>query len=724
MTLENPARLPFRQPEVQQTRHRWLSMLLAMSSVGAALSVQAGEQATPEHATLTNLRRAITVAESSSRPPTFARDRFLQAQPISDAKLSANARYLVYRLRLPQQSDLMLFEINTNRHRRLLADVRQLSVEWADAGNALWLADDNGLARYELSTGNVKRVLKWDAKRDQRWWGVDANAPQYALVREKMADNGSWQYRVLRVAKDGKTALLLSGRQPLRGVLLNRDGSLGYASVYDGAQYDTVIRRYHQNRSDNRNDPDGAAATGEDILRCTGTEQCGLLGHDEASQSLWLISHAGQDRSALQRWSRSDNGAPRWHVKHSDPAQLADVASVLWQNPARGWLAIAYHPDRRHWYGRDEVQTKALQTLQAQLPDASLTLSTSDDGACWLVQAKHAQWQRDRYFLYRPDSQVLQPLFTKLPDAQQALAADQLAPAVPLHYRARDGALVHGYVYLPRGRPTKTVPLIAGIHGGPFNRDRDHYDAIVQLLVNRGYAVFTPNFRASTGYGQRYLHAPSGDFSDATSLHDILDGMDFLLQHGVGDRQKQAVMGHSYGGYASLLAVSHAPARFRFAVASAAPVDFNWVMQEIIENGGSALPQDGPPGDIFMRHHGFRFEDKALREKMRRESPLAMIQHLQTPIYLWAGARDDRVPVKSLSHYAGEAKRSQKTVTLLIDPEAGHSPDNALNQEALVYLLESAGARHFGGALTPPSAQLETFLRANLRLNAEDVKLN
>lgn len=724
MTLDDSARLPYRQPQVRQTRHRWLSMLLAMSSVGATLTVQAGEQPTPEQATLDHLRHAITVAERSIRPQTLARDRFLQPQPISDVKLSPNGRYLVYRLRQPQQTDLMLFEINSNRYRRLLADVRQLSVEWADDGDALWLADDNGLARYELSTGNAKRVLKWDEKREQRWWGVEANAPQLALVREKVADHGSWQHRALRVDKDGKTTLLLSARQPLRGVLLNRDGSLAYASVYDGGQYDTVIRRYRQNRGDNPNEADSTAIAGEEILRCTGTEQCGLLGHDEASQSLWLISHAGQDRSALQRWSRSDDVAPRWRVEHSDPAQLADVASVLWQNPARGWLGIAYHPDRRHWYGRDEAQTQALQTLQAQLPDASLTLSTSDDGARWLVQARHAQWQQDRYFLYRPDSQSLQPLFTELPDAQQPLAADQLAPAVPLHYRARDGALVHGYVYLPRGRPTKAVPLIAGIHGGPFNRDRDHYDAIVQLLVNRGYAVFTPNFRASTGYGQRYLHAPNGDFADATSLHDILDGMDFLLKHGVGDRQKQAVMGHSFGGYASLLAASHAPTRFRFAVASAAPVDFNWAMQEIIKNGGSALPQDSPPGDIFMRHHGLRFDDDTLRKKMRRESPLALLSNVQTPIYLWAGAKDDRVPVKSLSHYAGEAKRLQKAVTLLIDPEAGHSPEKALNQEALVYLLESAGARHFGGALTPPSAQLETFLRANLRLKAEDVKLN
>lgn len=710
-----------RQPRQAKLHVLLAALLISTTPVGhAAVS-------DPVKTTIDDLRAAIHSATihsttTASKPPTLAREDFLRLPPISDVKLSPDGRKLVYRQRKPQQTDLMLQDLQTGNTTRLLADIRQLNVEWADAGQALWLADSDGLARYSLNEKRVKRLLKWDSKREQRWWGVDAAAPQYVLLREKIAVQGAWQYQASRVDADGKSELLLSASQPLRGVLLNHDGSLAYATVYDGPRYDTSVRRYRPNP--NRVVTNAAASDGTEILRCTGAEQCSLLGHDEKRNTLWLLTHHGEDRSALKRWQPGHSKTGQWLTEHSDPMQLADVASVLWQPQRNDWLGIAYHPNRRHWYGRDAAHSKLLKALQQQLPDASLTLSASTDDNRWLVQAKHAQWEPDRYFLYLPASGSLQALFTEVQQQYRPFAAEQLSPAVPLHYRSRDGLLVHGYVYLPLGVNPATVPLIAHIHGGPFNRDRDHFNAIAQLLANRGYAVFTPNFRASTGYGQRHLHATNGDFGNAGVLNDIIDGLDFLLANGVGDRRKQAVSGHSFGGYASLLAISHYPDRFRYAVATAAPVDFNWVMQEIVDNGGSGLPPDSPPGDIYLSHHGLRFDDQKLREKMRRESPLAMLDKLQTPIYLWAGARDDRVPIKSLNHYAGEAKRLRKSVTLLTDPDAGHSPEKAVNLEALVYLHESSGARHFGGAVTAPSAQLERFLRANLRLKAEDVVLD
>jgi len=177
-------------------------------------------------------------------------------------------------------------------------------------------------------------------------------------------------------------------------------------------------------------------------------------------------------------------------------------------------------------------------------------------------------------------------------------------------------------------------------------------------------------------------------------------------------------MGHSFGAYASLLAVSHHPERFRFAVASAAPVDFSWVMHWIANHDSSALPDDGPPAEVMFPHYGVPFADPTWRDAMRREAPLGQVQRLRTPVHLWAGARDDRVPIKSISRYAADAKRHGAKVSLLIDPDAGHNPNTRLSLEAVLYLYEQAAARHFGGALTPASAQLQAFLEANLRLDA------
>src|SRR5207247_10290756 len=145
----------------------------------------------------------------------------------------------------------------------------------------------------------------------------------------------------------------------------------------------------------------------------------------------------------------------------------------------------------------------------------------------------------DRYYLYRPEQNRVQPLF-----AQEDAANRMPPPGAAMHpvsYRARDGTLLHGYVLLPSGIAPGTAPLIAWLHGGPITRIYDRYDASMQMLVNHGYAVFVPNFRASTGYGLEYVLAAKGDVGNGRVLADIIDGLDFLLAQGIGDREPQAV---------------------------------------------------------------------------------------------------------------------------------------------------------------------------------------
>ncbi len=279
--------------------------------------------------------------------------------------------------------------------------------------------------------------------------------------------------------------------------------------------------------------------------------------------------------------------------------------------------------------------------------------------------------------------------------------------------------LLHGYVLLPGGIEPGKAPLIACLHGGPISRMYDEYNGGIQLLVNRGYAVFVPNFRVSTGYGLDYVLSAHGDVGNGRVLADIIDGLDFLLAEGIGDRERQAVMGMSFGGYASLLALSHHPTRFRFAFAGAPPTEYGWIKQWQAEHDSEALRPEGPPLSQVFPRLGFPYEDAAWREEMQRESPLAALPALQAPAYIWAGARDDRVPLKSIVHYVGEARRLDKPLSLLIDPDAGHSPESALGTEASLYLIELAAHRHLGGELSSVSPELQEFLRRNVRIDID-----
>jgi dipeptidyl aminopeptidase/acylaminoacyl peptidase len=270
---------------------------------------------------------------------------------------------------------------------------------------------------------------------------------------------------------------------------------------------------------------------------------------------------------------------------------------------------------------------------------------------------------------------------------------------------------------LPGGVAPERAPLIAWVHGGPITRAYDTYDPQLQLLVNRGAAVFVPNFRASTGYGRRYVLAANGDVGDGRVLADILEGLDFLLAEGIGDRARQGVMGMSFGGYASLLAVSHRPTRFRVAFAGIPPTEYGWTKAWQVEHDPDPTNADGPPLGVQFERRGFRYRDSAWRERMRRESPLAMLAALRTPVYLWAGVRDDRVPLRSVTHYVGQARRLGKPVTLMIDPDAGHGPGGPASADALLYLMELALHRHLGAPAPAVTADVRPVFERQLRVD-------
>jgi dipeptidyl aminopeptidase/acylaminoacyl peptidase len=659
------------------------------------------QAADPVAATRIALQKAKTQAAKQPRAAVIARETYLSRQRIVEVRLSPDGRQLSFLERGDKGFNVMLQNVSSGAQTRIAAGLQRVETAWAGDGRRLWVADEQGLAVVESPGLSAKRVLKWDSRTKQRLWTVDARTPRYAIIHERLVRAGAERHRYLSVDDQGKTRLLVEAALPLRSALLTADGALAFVAAFDGSRYETVIRQY-------------TAVGSRELLRCGSLEECRLVGYDQARKTLWMLSQHDEDRLALRRWQQASG---RWETVHRDPAAVADADEVLWSAARENWLAIAYHGGRRRWHGNDSRTRALLDTLQERLPDANLQLSSTADGGLWLVQAQQSDMARDRFYLYRPEENKLQLLFARERAAEGAPRPG--AVMHPVSYRARDGMLLHGYVLLPNGVAPHAAPLIAWLHGGPIARVHDQYEGSMQLLVNRGYAVFVPNFRASAGYGVKYVLSANGDVGNGRVLTDIIDGLDFLLALGIGDRERQAVMGMSFGGYASLLALSHHPGRFRFAFAGAPPTEYGWIKEWQAEHDSEALRPEGPPLSVQFPQLGFRYQDPAWREKMRRESPLAALRGLQAPAYIWAGARDDHVPLKSIVNYVGEARRLGKPLSLLIDPDGGHGPNSVLGTQACLYLIELAAHRHFGGGLSPVSPELQAFLRRNVRIDTD-----
>src|SRR5262249_13038192 len=148
-----------------------------------------------------------------------------------------------------------------------------------------------------------------------------------------------------------------------------------------------------------------------------------------------------------------------------------------------------------------------------------------------------------------------QPKLEKLP----------LAKMQPISYKSRDGLTIHGYLTTPVGVPAKDLPMVLLVHGGPWGRDGWGYNPMTQWLANRGYAGLSVNFRGSTGYGKKCLNA--GNREGARKIHDdLIAGRNWGVKSGVANPKKVAIMGGSYGGYATLVGLTFTPDVFACGV--------------------------------------------------------------------------------------------------------------------------------------------------------------
>lgn len=669
----------------------------------AALLATAALATPPQWESHTEARLTLARAqlEGAPLPPMLTRQILMQPATLVDVAVSEDGKNLALIQREGDRFALVVRRWATRQDTRVLSDAQQIDIRWASDGDGLWAADEHGVIWFDAASRLGRRVYRWPRSHRQSFWGVDRHAPEYALIQAlpEMGTRGDVQY--LRIDRQGRLTPTFSHAHPLVQLRLRADGSPAFSVHQEAPDYDMVIRHHERGAS-------------QEVLRCRGVERCHIAQHSADGSDAWLTSQQGSDLLAVHQWRRSSTGKT---ARYSDPEHLADLADLVVDDT--GLKAVAYDRGRREWLAVDPRWNGPLARLQEQLPDAALDLFPAAGGSVWLVKAEHETWVHRRYYLFHPASGHLVEQFAELRGGLPA--PTQLGIMVPLRYRGSDGAVLHGYVLLPRGRRLADVPLIAWLHGGPAIREYATYDPRLQLLANRGYAVYIPNYRGSDGFGIAYKLSAAGDVGDGRVLRDVLEGMDLLLGSGIGDRQRQGVMGHSFGGYLTLVAATHRPQRFALAWAAAPPTDYGWMKQWQATHDTPLLRGDSRPLRLSFPLHGYDFEDPVWRRRMTLESPRQRVANVQRPIYMWAGARDTHVPLASLAQYAGELSRLRKSITLLIDPDAGHSPDNPASAEAYLYLLEAAAHRHFRGGLQPVDGRLRERLVRDLRLGADEL---
>ena len=157
----------------------------------------------------------------------------------------------------------------------------------------------------------------------------------------------------------------------------------------------------------------------------------------------------------------------------------------------------------------------------------------------------------------------------------------------PQEIKSRDGLTLVSYLSLPKDvdagggiRAARPVPMVLLVHGGPWARDGYGYNSYHQWLANRGYAVLSVNFRGSTGFGKGFIS--KGDLEWGRKMHDdLLDAVDWAVKNGITTRDKVAIMGGSYGGYATLAGMTFTPTTFACGVDIVGPSNLFTLLETI-----------------------------------------------------------------------------------------------------------------------------------------------
>jgi dipeptidyl aminopeptidase/acylaminoacyl peptidase len=244
-----------------------------------------------------------------------------------------------------------------------------------------------------------------------------------------------------------------------------------------------------------------------------------------------------------------------------------------------------------------------------------------------------------------------------------------LARAVAVRWQAGDGVDVEGMLYYPVGHDTaRRYPLVVQLHGGPASAYQSAFDGTYRtyphVLAGRGYAVFQPNYRGSTGYGERFQDAIAGNYWPLAQ-EDIESGVDTLIGRGLAHPDSLVMMGWSAGGHWSNWTLV-TTTRYK-AIASGAGVA-NWI--SLYAQSDVQSTREYYIGGNADRGAGNRPWDDW--EHWWAESPLRYVTRARTPILFHWGEKDERVPMAQGLEWHMALKQLDVPTELLVYPGQPH----------------------------------------------------
>ena len=627
-----------------------------------------------------------TARAQSGMTPLIDREIFFGNPEIAGAQLSPDGKYLLFRKPYKDTMNLWVKKVDepfegarliTNRTDRPIA-----GAFWTrDSKYILFTADKGGDENFNVyavnpsdtnaagsDVPNARNIT--DAKGVRAFiYGTPDSDPDTIWVGLNERDKAWHDVYKVKIST-GERTLFAENKDRLQGVFFDNADQprLALRSPTSG---ETEILRL-----------DAAGKTTK-IYSCSVFESCSPVRFHKDNKRVYIQTNKGDDLDLIELALLDVESGSVQRVE-SDPLKKVDLAGAIFSDVSDEIIATAYEDDRERYYWKDKKFEADYKWLQKQLPDMDIGLgSSTKDEKVWIVNA-NSDTEPGKTFVFDRSSRKLTPQY----EIRAKLPRTALSPMKAVRYKSSDGLEVPAFLTIPKGSSGKNLPVVMYIHGGPWGRDFWGYHSYAQFLANRGYAVLQPNFRASTGYGKKFLNAGNNEWGQKMQ-DDITWGVKYLIEQGIADPKRVGIMGGSYGGYATLAGVTYTPDTYAAAVAIVAPSNLKTLLDAI-------PPYWEAIRATFYRRMGDPNTPEGLAQ-MERQSPLTYADRIKTPLLVVQGANDPRVNKRESDQIVIALQKRNYPVEYLVAPDEGHGFARPVNNMAMVATAEKFLAKHLGG---------------------------
>ena len=419
-----------------------------------------------------------------------------------------------------------------------------------------------------------------------------------------------------------------------------------------------------------------------------------VAGFDKNSKKAYLLDARGRDTAAFVEL---DLATKQTKVVLDDGQ--ADITEYLLHPTERKPQAVLATYDRLRWHVIDPAIRGDLDLLGEKAAGDLTVQSRTLDDQKWLVNASVSDGPTKTY-LYDRKKKTVDFLFSSI----KALEDKKLLPMKPVVIKSRDGLDLVSYLTRPAGDPV--APMVLLVHGGPWARDEWGLNRTHQWLASRGYAVLSVNYRGSSGFGKKFINAADKQWS-AKMHDDLLDAVSWAVAQNVTTKDKVAIMGGSYGGYATLVGLTFTPDTFACGVDIVGPSNLVTLLQSIPPYWESEVER-------FTKRVGdFRTDEG--KKYLLSVSPLSRVDKITKPLLIGQGANDPRVKQAESDQIVKAMQDKKIPVTYVLYPDEGHGfvrPENrtSFNAVAEVFLAQCLGGSYepYGKDLSVSSIKVPT----------------